>query len=467
MGLGVTLIGLRLLHGLIGNDTFWQYATGQWILAHHAIPYRDPFSWTVRGTPWVAQEWLWDVALAVVWHIGGLWGVTLFIWAPAWIMWPVMMATYRRAGGRTPWVLLPLTAGSAFYLAIFWPARPEGATYLMFALLLYCLVRARQGESRWAWLLVPLTWVWANFHASFLLAPIFVAIEVALASWSAQWGRVVNTAWPPSARRTLWWVLGAMLLAGAATPHGIAFYDYAWRMSTHNTMRNVITEWFSPNFHLFVYCVLFVLASGLLLWTWLTSTPLPLWWIIYTGGLIYGFLDSQRWLPYLCVALPLLVASLPMSWTPHIRLSMGKGLVLGAGLLAVVAVQWPANSVAISVRQGGEPIGAVNYYVAHAHGARIFNQYAWGDYLIYRHIPVYIDGRADLYTQTPIWNAYLAVTGLTRNPAGYFAHQQIHWVLIAPHTPLAYWLATQSSWRLVYHSSQSTLWELTRGGRPA
>lgn len=461
-GVGIALIGLHLLTGLINNDTFWHETTGQWILTHHAIPYRDPFSWSVRGTPWVAQEWLWEVGLALSWHVWALWGVTLYAWAPAWLMWPVMVATYRRAGGRSPWVLLPLAAGIDIALVHVWPARPEGATYLAFALLLYILTRVRQGEARWAWALIPLTGLWANFHSSFILAPLFVAIELVLSFWSTRWGRIVNVALPPASRRTLGLAFLGSLIAGALNPHGWHLYSYAVSMSTHNVMRNVIVEWASPNFHLPIYTLIFALGAGLLVWTWATTEDLPLWWVIYAGGLIYGFLDSQRFLPYVCVALPLMVAVLPMRWAPSIRFPRSHGVTLSLALLAVVVSQWPANNIARSIQQGGAPVGAVNYYAGHAHGGRIFNQYAMGDYLIYRHIPPYIDGRADIYTQTPVWSAYLALTSLQQAPEPYFRSHHIQWVIIAPHTPLSAWLETQPEWHLVYRSARALLWHTTR-----
>src|SRR5579883_2257403 len=40
------------------GDTWWHLAAGDWIIAHHAIPRVDPFSFTMAGAPWTAHEWL-------------------------------------------------------------------------------------------------------------------------------------------------------------------------------------------------------------------------------------------------------------------------------------------------------------------------------------------------------------------------------------------------------------------------
>ena len=45
------------------GDTWWHLAAGQWILAHQQVPHVDPFSYTMRGHPWQAHEWLSEVEL--------------------------------------------------------------------------------------------------------------------------------------------------------------------------------------------------------------------------------------------------------------------------------------------------------------------------------------------------------------------------------------------------------------------
>ena len=45
-------------------DTYSHVAVGQWMIAHAAVPHRDVFSFSMRGMPWVPDEWLSEVALA-------------------------------------------------------------------------------------------------------------------------------------------------------------------------------------------------------------------------------------------------------------------------------------------------------------------------------------------------------------------------------------------------------------------
>ncbi len=49
---------------LVDPDMLWHIVVGNWILANHAIPTVDIYSFTAAGRPWVAHEWLSEVILA-------------------------------------------------------------------------------------------------------------------------------------------------------------------------------------------------------------------------------------------------------------------------------------------------------------------------------------------------------------------------------------------------------------------
>src|SRR5271154_1014242 len=71
----VKLSGARTLLG--DGDTGWHVRTGEWILAHHQVPYKDFFSFSRPGAPWFAWEWLWDVLFALLHDRWGLAAVVL------------------------------------------------------------------------------------------------------------------------------------------------------------------------------------------------------------------------------------------------------------------------------------------------------------------------------------------------------------------------------------------------------
>ena len=79
------------------------------------------------------------------------------------------------------------------------------------------------------------------------------------------------------------------------------------------------------------------------------------------------------------------------------------------------------------------------------------NSYNFGGYLIYRGIPVLIDGRADMYGD-PFMKQYVAATTLSEAEAlpALLAKFRIQWTLLQPGTPAIALLDRLPGWRRVY-----------------
>ena len=69
--LAVAFPFLLALEKISESDTFWHLKTGEWIIAHGAVPHADPFSATVNGKEWLDWEWLFQVGIYVLYSWGG------------------------------------------------------------------------------------------------------------------------------------------------------------------------------------------------------------------------------------------------------------------------------------------------------------------------------------------------------------------------------------------------------------
>ena len=112
-------------------------------------------------------------------------------------------------------------------------------------------------------------------------------------------------------------------------------------------------------------------------------------------------------------------------------------------VLAIPAV--PAGTVSPT-----QPIAAFNYL--RARPGRIFTEYTWGDYSIARHRATFVDGRTDLF-EGRVLTEFMAVTNLTTNPDPVLSAYHVSYVVWAPRTPLAQYLAHDSRWHVVDRTS--------------
>ena len=54
----------------IDPDTWWHIKVGSDILATHRFPFVDHYSFTARGAPWIAYEWLGNVVMSLAARAG-------------------------------------------------------------------------------------------------------------------------------------------------------------------------------------------------------------------------------------------------------------------------------------------------------------------------------------------------------------------------------------------------------------
>jgi hypothetical protein len=220
---------VALLVPLPAVDLAYQVRAGNEILTTGAVPRMDTWTFTVAGTPWLDQQWLAQVVLALGHRVGG-WELLAVLRAglvAASVGMLVAVAMERGASARTASIL----ALVAFALAA--PAlalRPQLLGILLFAVLLW-LVAARLRHPR-AYLLAPVVVVlWANVHGSFVLGPALLGYA---------WVSDVVARRP--ARQTLW-----ILIAGTAAtllnPYLAGVWLYAAGIGANPAIAGQVSEW--------------------------------------------------------------------------------------------------------------------------------------------------------------------------------------------------------------------------------
>jgi hypothetical protein len=446
---GTLILWHAAMHTGLDGDVFWQWAAGRWMLAHHRLLTRDVFSYTVYGRPWFTEEWGYEVLLAgLVRAIGPVAFWVLSAGAASAVVVVTALAA-RRTGAGWTWVgLLAVSLGLA--LELFLRDRPQVLSYLFFTVELALLNRARR-RPRTLWAVVGLMALWANIHGSFLLGVAVLVLEGVVAWLPIRWGRWLAP--HPLPRRTAAGTLASAVAATWLTPHGPALWGYAWHVATDYRIADAIQEWRPPDFH---DPLLLGLVMGPLAWTvWaLGRSTEPVSWprLALSGALLTATLDSVRFLPYFWIAWAYWAAERPLDpnlhharpglWVWAILVGLGAWLLHGPW----VAPGTPARTV---------PVAAVDR-LRHVEG-RVFATYRWGDYLVWAGIPVFIDGRTDLYTGTGVFGEYLGIQNLTMVPDPVFRDYGIDWVLWPPGTTLAVYLSRDPAWRLVYVSDQADI----------
>jgi hypothetical protein len=468
---GVSLVGSRLI--MLDPDTWWHIAVGQRIVDTHLWPTSDPYSFTAPGMHWIAYEWLGEVAMALASHMGGLLGIAgLQIVLVAIVTVLMYFYAHVRCGN---WKAACVATGIVLPVAsVIFTLRPQIFGYIFLLVTLICLERFRQGRSRALWILPPLFLIWVNTHGTFVFGLAAIAVYFASGLVSFQLGNLVAEPWTGRQRKQLLIISLLCCLATLITPYGAEIAAYPVRMATTQPFNIAnISEW-QP--------LTFGLAIGkyfltLMLLIFLAHVFFPVKYklhelVIFLFAVYAACVHIRFMLIFLMVLVPI-VATFLARWIPAYDQSTDKyalNLVIIALLLVWVAKLLPARTEVANSIAKDYPVAAIQYLRLHPQPTGMFNDYSYGGYLIWQLGPqhkVFIDGRADLYEYSGVFQDYAHIANLDSNALSLLGKYNIQSCLIKRKTGLATLLAASSDWKQAYADDQSAIFVRSHAPAPA
>jgi len=394
VGVYVLLIALgpRLLND---PDTYSHIALGRWILEHHTVPATDPFSATLRGTHWIAFEWLSQIAFALAHAVAG-WNGVVVVAAGA-VAAALGLLTRFLLRELQPNAVLAAVLCALLLTAPHILARPHVLALPVVVTWIALLIRAVDTRSSPPWLLLPLMTLWANLHGSFTFGLAMTALIACDALWRAPRSKRLNV-------MRQWGSFGILAFGAAClNPYGPEMILVTFRTVALGAALTTVTEWRSQDFsHVGSFELIMLGAFGLALYRGVT---LPLPRIVMLLGVLHLSLSQIRHADLLGMLAPLFLARPLAEQFSALAVSRTGARVRGtpwptsATLLLLAAVTGLAtlrNDVAPSVKN--TPANAL-HALDLAKAGPILNDYNFGGYLDFVGVPPFIDGRAELYGQ--------------------------------------------------------------------
>ncbi len=442
-------------------DTYLHIAAGRWMLTHLALPTQDPFSHSLSGAIWVPHEWLAEVVLAMVYDAAGWSGV---VWLAA-ACFAASMALLTRFLLRyfEPFsALIAVMLGTALTLGHLL-VRPHIIALPLLVLWSGKLFAARDTRSLPpAWLLGVMV-LWANLHGSFMFGLALVLFLGAEALFSSE-GRQ---------REVRGWSFFGLLAVAAsmATPNGWAGFVEPFRLITMPALQTSFGEWLSPDFQRFQPLEIWLL--GMMALGFRIGIKLPPSRLLLLLALSHMALAHVRHAELLGLVGPLAVAA---SLGPQIadRLELPGLSALGRGFIrlasparapALVLMTVIAFALSLPMALGSmertedavTPAAALSAAMAMGVSGPVFNNEAFGGYLIFSGIQTFIDGRAELYGNDFLTRYLAAVSGDRDTLAALLRQYEVKWTILAPQQGAVLSLDSLPGWRRVYSDSRAVI----------
>ncbi len=446
-GLGLAAIAILLFAlstfspKVLGDGDTWSHlATGEWIIAHRAVPWADPFSHSMPGAPWTAHEWLSEILMTLAFRLGGWSGVVLLTGAAAASAALIVGLSAARELRETPLIAtvgLGLGLMTASLLA-----RPHLRALPLAAAWSAGLLAARDRGRAPPLALAALMIAWSNMHGGFIFG-------LALIGPFAREAVTEAAAGARLAALGAWTLFGlAALAASLVNPYGVQALMFPFHlMGVENLSR--VSEWQPQDFsHIGPMEVALIVLIGFALTRPVTA---PLIRTALLIVLIVMALEHVRHQLLLGLLAPMLLArpvARAIGQAPAADWRRTERIALAATAAACLVIGAARLLMPVERVDGtAAPISALKAVPPELRARPVLNQYGFGGYLIWSHVRPFIDARADMYGDAMLSLYGKLAAGDPATVESALKRYAIAWTIFAPDAGIVATLDREPGWR--------------------
>ncbi|MGO8686041.1 MAG: hypothetical protein ACLQT7_02475 [Candidatus Dormibacteria bacterium] len=243
----VLITAIAVTSAITDPDFWWHLRTGQLLIANHLqLLGHDPYTYTVPTHHWTMHEWLFEVAVAALYKLGGLGAIVPVLSLLTWLG-VVFILLRARLHTRNRLVLGVGLIVAALAANPIWGPRDQMVDFTFSCVVLLLIERHLMRGGRALWLLLPLFLLWSNLHGGFVVGLAFAALIVVAEAAGLRLG--LPDPVPPRRIATLAAVTVLCTLVSMVNPNGPGILLYAAETLASPAQQALILEWQSPDFH--------------------------------------------------------------------------------------------------------------------------------------------------------------------------------------------------------------------------
>lgn len=457
----IILYAVSLSPKRLQNDTYYTIAIGK-LITENGIDMQEHFTWH-QGLPYTYPHWLYDLLIYSIFSIGSFKGIYISTCILSAILGISIYKVNSKLTGNKIISFL-VTIGSLYLMKGYIAARAQLITFILFILTVYNIERfleTKKLRNVLALIIIPI--LIANLHAAvwpftFVLYLPYIAeylisviadfiIYKKMQVWILKRKIKKNPEAQPKLEEletkiekikqkrkenlenpykikmtrndnTLWLIviMIIVLFTGLLTPIGDTPYTYTYHTLKGNTMESI-------NEHLPltliknvpVMCAIIILLSIMTF----TKVKIKLSDLFMIGGLTYLMFSTRRQVSMFAligsiVLVRLLVQLVDMYKIKNEKSKIFKEIlfIIFATIVIVLSIDnFDKRKNETYVNESSYPVQASEWILNNldVKNIRLYNEYNYGSYLLFRGIPVFIDSRADVYD--PQFNGGLDIFG--------------------------------------------------------
>ncbi|MBR3211380.1 MAG: hypothetical protein IKF71_05550 [Bacilli bacterium] len=426
----------------IDPDYLWHIKAGEYMV-HHGLLTKDVFSWSVTNKYWMSHEWLFEVMIYGLKQVFGNLHVYVYCFTCFFsLLLIIYFANQKQLTKNIIFTLIWFICSMMICLEL--QCRPHILSNCLLALTTWFLYDLYQKEdSKKIYFLPLISILWANIHGGssnlpYLLCFLFIIAGSFRFSFSKIEARRLT-------KKQYFKFIGVMLLCMICVCinlHGFKMFLYPYQNMLDTTMIHNISEWRSTSLHEPIHYVYFALLLLIICAFLFSKKKLQFMDFILLGFCAYLGLKSIRFWFYTYIIMSFVI----FDYIPKRKEDRGTSLgIIIVSILSLLFSFIRGFSVSYYFQLEKEDIQKIQ----EENPQRLFNMYNYGGDLIYNDIPVFVDGRADLYGKYN-YKDYLALSNLNGDFTALLLYYHFDYLLVDKKYPIAYYLKYNDDYELIY-----------------
>lgn len=471
-------IAYGIIVGIDGNDFWWHAKVGEWICKNKQIPTTGIFSWwtELNNYSWVSHEWLSEVIFFKIKDIFGNIGITIFSISLFFLsQFIVMKSTEKKWENNYVFGLLWFLYNIAIY-TFATHCRPYLFNFIFLALeisFIYDLIKNEKSKKIFFTPLIAILWVNAHGASSNLSYLLILLVIITGIIPDFSFYKLQNNKLSKLQIKKLFIVFFSTILANIINPHGINMLTYGLRFG-NNIDYQVIQEWQPIDLKTIfgIIMALGIIVSLIILI--ITDKKIKLLDLLLFGGFAFLSLRSVRFEFLFFIVCSFFIFEYLPKEINFINKKEINILILIISMIFIIFSSTmliiSKNHVYIKTNLSKNIIEDVKAF----NPKRLFNEYSYGEELIWNDILVFIDSRAgDLYSQEDTINYYFAINNLSADYIPYNEENKKQlldidylWdkkykfdsALIFSSSPLNTYLDKKEGWEIKFQKDDTVFW---------
>ncbi len=368
------------------------------IFAHHGVVNSETSNMQAETREFLPVEWLFQVFLYTFVSKFGFSSYRIFVGVFTVLQVGVVYLLCRRIIRTNVLFSLILSLSYTLLCSPFFIARPHIIVYTLFITVLFILLKYLLYDKNYIFLILPITYLWTNLHASVFMAVYLCGAYVVVCLVAS----LTNKGIYLKKTKALTLLTVGVFLCSILPPEGLNAYKFSWMHYQYSYMvRMMITEW-GPIYASPLLFIFYLLTTGIVYGCFFyiclekKMFTKSLWLVPILILIIPGFFSVRLiyfgYLSFTIIAGWVLTQINISQFKKRALFILSVGAVIVLTVEAYIAIKAYSNVVI--------PVKAADFIGKEHIKGNMFNQFGYGGYLEYRLYPqhkVFMDGRLDAY----------------------------------------------------------------------